>query len=388
MTESILLLMIFASWIYWIAACWMVRAFFHRRSPEAGAPSFAPPVSILVPVKGLDYQAFENFASFCRQDYPHFEVLFGVADPADPVIPLVSRLQREFPQREIHLVIDPPIGSNRKASLLHSLSNQARHEILVASDSDMRVTPDYLRRVVAPLADSNTGLVTCPYRGVLPLNFTAGLEALHMGVTFLPSVLVARRLLDMRFALGATIAVRGRDLARIGGFASVADFLADDYQVGARIAALGLRVHLSNYVVSAVLGAPSFQELWQRELRWARCNRVSRPWEYPGLLLSFSTPLALVLSLVAGFDSRSWLVLFGSISLRWLVAWMVSGYTGNRELRRRLIWLPVRDLMSALVWFFGGVGRRITWRGEGFLLGADGRMEPELLSAEFRQPSS
>lgn len=386
MLEILLLVLIFASWLYWLVACWMVRTFFQSQ-PEP-KPDFAPPVSILKPVRGLDFEAYRNFASFCQQDYPRFEILFGVANPADPVIPVIARLQQGFPQNNIRLIVAPAIESNRKASLLHHLANQASHEVLVVSDSDMRVTPDYLRRVVAPLADAQIGLVTCLYRGALPLTLSAHLEALHMSVTFLPSAIVARRFLSMRFALGATLALRHKDLTRLGGFAAIAEYLADDYQVGARIADLGLDVHLSDYVIASVLGATTFRDQWHREVRWARCSRISRPKEYSGLILTFSTPLAIALILLSDFESLGWLALFGSLLLRWLVAWLVTGYVEDYTVRRRLLWLPVRDMLSALVWCASGVGRRIVWRGEAFILQGDGRMQPEIYSLGSQQMTS
>lgn len=248
----------------------------------------------------------------------------------------------------------------------------------------MRVTSDYLHWVVAPLADSVVGLVTCPYRGEAPLTFTARLEALHMGATFLPGVIVARRVLKMRFALGATMVLRRSDLTRLGGFAAVVSYLADDYQLGVRIAALGLCVHLSDYVISSVLGSTTFREQWEREVRWAHCSRLSRPWEYPGLLLTFSTPLAAILVLVGDFAPLAWLALIISLLLRWLVAWLVTGYTNNQSVRRWLIWLPVRDMLSALVWCAGAIGRHVTWRGERYALYADGRLQP--LSGSEEQP--
>lgn len=383
MLIPLLFTLVVLSWIYWLVAWWLVHRFFtagpEPDQPPPLAPQQAgevPPVSILKPVKGLDAQAYQNFVSFCQQDYPDFELLFGVSDPDDPVIAVVERLQREFPHRSIRLNVSPATHVNRKASLLHSLAAEARHEVLVVSDSDMRVTPDYLRRVVAPLADEGVGLVTCPYRGELPVTLTAKLEALYMGVTFLPSVLVARKVLSMRFALGATIAVRRRDLARLGGFAAVAEYLADDYQLGARLARLGRRVHLSNYVVASVLGATTFREQWDREVRWAQCTRVSRPLEFPGMLLTFSTPLAVVLALLTGFAPLASLSLAVSLLLRWLVAWSVTGYIANQAVRRWLIWLPVRDMLTALVWCAGAVGRNVVWRGERFRLRSDGRLEP------------
>ena len=218
MLQTLLLVFIICSWLFWLVALYLVHSFF-QPTTKPRAPGFTPPVSILKPIKGVDVQAYENFASFCRQDYPHFEVIFGVADRADPVVPIVERLKRENPSCPIRLLVIEPFGANRKASLLHGLAAAAHHEVLVASDSDMRVTPDYLRRIVAPLADERVGLVTCPYQGDLALNFTARLEALHMGATFLPMMLAGRGFLDMRFAMGATAALRRSDLERIGDLA-------------------------------------------------------------------------------------------------------------------------------------------------------------------------
>ncbi len=379
MIAAFLLVLTVASCAYWVIACWWVFTFF--RTPAEPLPDFAPPVSVLKPVRGLDHEAYENFRSFCQQDYPSYEILFGVNDPADPAVPLVRRLQREFPHLDIRLIVAPVIGYNRKASILHTLAREARHEVLVLSDSDMRVTPAYLRRVVAPLRDEHVGLVTCPYRGEIPLTFTAKLEALYIGVTFLPSVIVARRFLKMRFAMGATNAVRRRDLKRIGGFAAFADYLADDYQLGVRIADLGLRVHLSDYIVSTILGATTFREQWQREVRWAHCNRISRPMEYPGLILSFSTPLAVLLLITTGPSRLGWAVLLLALLLRWMVAWLVTIPTHNAALRQHLIWLPVRDMLTALIWCAGLLSRRVIWRGEAFVLEPGGLLRTPTASS-------
>jgi ceramide glucosyltransferase len=370
---SLIALLVLASWVFWLVACCLVRSFFRtRQQPD---PQFTPPVSILKPARGLDAEIYKNFSSFCGQDYPEYELIFGVADPDDPVIEVVERLKREHPEERICLLVTPANRVNRKAALLHALSARARYDTLVVSDSDMRVTSDYLRRVVAPLVDPQVGLVNCLYRGLKPLTLTARLEALYMNATFLPSVLVARKVLKGRFAMGATVVLRKHDLARIGGFAAVADYLADDYQLGMQIAKLGLRVHMSDYIVSSVLGPTTFLEQWDREVRWAHCNRVSRPLEYPGLLITFSTPLAFLLVIATGFDDwLGWLALMGSLLVRWLVAWQVTGYTQSQHLRRWLLWLPVRDMLSSLIWLAGGVGRHVVWRGEQYVLQADGRL--------------
>jgi ceramide glucosyltransferase len=374
MLETLLLLLLAVSWIYWLVAWFITRTFF--RSSRHTSQGFTPGVSILKPIRGLDAQALRNYASFCQQDYPHYELLFGFTDPEDPAVHLVRQLQNDYPHTRIRLVSGPALGANRKASLLHHLAAEARHDILVITDSDMRVTPDYLRRVVAPLADASTGLVTCCYRAEAPHTLAAGLEALQIGVVFLPSVIIANCLLKFGFAMGSTAALRRRDLDRLGGFEAITNYLADDYQLGARIAQIGLQVHLSDYVVATVLGKTSFLEQWHREVRWSRCARVSRPWCYPGLLISFTMPMALLLLLLSGFATVGWQALAVSLAVRWLVAFLVSGYTGDVESRRWLPWLPLRDLLSALVWLVGGLGRHIVWRGDRFILRSDGRMEP------------
>jgi ceramide glucosyltransferase len=375
MLLTLLFVLSVASCGYWLLTAYLIYDFF--RVPPAPEEPYAVPVSILKPVRDVDPQAYENFVSFCRQDYEEFELLFAVADPTDPVIRLIERLQQDFPTVAIRLIIAPPFGANRKASLLHYLATQALYEVLVISDSDIRVTPDYLRRVVAPMKNRKIGMVTCPYRGEQALTFTARLEALYMGATFVPLVLAARKYVAMRLGLGATMVVRRSDVDRIGGFAALADYLGDDYQLGRRIAGLGLQVQLSHYVVACVLGATTFRDQWNREVRWMRNARVSRPREYPIIPLTFSTPLAVSLVLLTGFDGSSLWVLVMSLAIRWLVAWLVTGHTGDLVARRWMLWLPLRDMLTALVWCTAAFGRRVVWRGEAYMILPDGKMVPQ-----------
>jgi ceramide glucosyltransferase len=376
---SVLILLIVISWIFWLVAWLCTYDFFHQaqvsaRMEESREP-YTPPVSILKPIKGVDADSYECLLSFVRQDYPTYEVLIGVLDPDDPAVGLAARLQREYPHR-VRLVVAEPIGYNNKVSILHALAAQARHPILVVADSDMRVGSDYLRRVVAPLRDASVALVTCAYVGDKALTLTARLEALYMGTTFLPMLMVARRYLNMRFATGATDAFRAADLERIGGFRALADYLADDFQLGHQLSRTGQRVHLSDYIPRAVLGKTTFREQWHREVRWARCNRVSRPLEYPALLVTFAVPLALALALLKGFASPYSWILAASLLIRWWVAWQVSGYTGDETARHNLGLLPLRDALTVAVWAAGGIGRSIQWRGERYALRPGGKLGP------------
>jgi len=355
------------SCIYWLVAGWCVASFFAERQTRINQSM--PPVSILKPARGVDAEAYANFASFLAQDYPaDYEVLFGVSDPRDPVLELVERLQQEFPQRRIRSYVAPRRGANDKVSILCHLAEQAQHDYLVISDSDVRVTPGYLRRVCAPLTDPAVGLVTCLYRGDHAQTLTARLEALYMGTTFLPSVMVGRHYLHMGFALGASNAIRRDTLQQIGGFESIVDYLADDYQLGLRVARSGRRVHLSNYVTQIVVGATTFREQWAREVRWAKCFRVSRPLEYLPMMIIFSTPIALLSALVQGFSAASLAILGGTLTLRWLVGAQMAHYTRDRVFRSAWWWLPLRDLLTSAIWCVAIVGRHVSWRGREFLL--------------------
>jgi ceramide glucosyltransferase len=195
-----------------------------------------------------------------------------------------------------------------------------------------------------------------------------------MGTLFLPSVVVASRVFKLPFAMGSTVVLRRGDLQRMGGFGAIANYLADDHELGARIAELGLAVHLSGYVTSSVLGSTPFRELWQREVRWNRCIRVCGALAYGGLPITFPTPLALLLLAVSGFSLDGWLVVLFSLALRWLVAWMITGFTGDIQSRRWFGWLPLRDCLSLASWTAGLVGRQVAWRGEWYYLQSDGLM--------------
>lgn len=368
----IIALLLCGSCIYWVVAWIGLRAFF-RPTRREGQP-FAPTVSILKPVKGLDAGAWENFTSFCRQDYPEFELLFGVLDAKDPCVALVERLKAEFPKTPIRLLIASPVGHNPKSSILDLLAREARHEVLVISDSDIRVTPDYLQRVVAPLSAEGVGLVTCLYQSHPPRHLAGFFEALYLNCSFQPSAVVASRMRGVRYGFGATLALRREDLHRAGGYAAIADYLADDYQVASRMVDLGLQIQLSDYIVSNMMSPGSFAESWGRELRWARGIRVSAPLQYPGLLLTFTTPLALLLLLSSRLAPWAIAAAGVAVAIRWAVGWSVLRRLGWPQPRRDVLWLPVRDCFSAGAWCCGAVGRKITWRGERFMLRSDGRL--------------
>lgn len=381
MTWTILLIILLAactvSCAFWLVGLGCLASVLRRKEP--GPIGYEPLVSILKPVKGIDAGAWENFLSFCTQDYPSFEILFGVADPKDPAVDLVKRLQEQFASLSIRLFVAEPLGTNPKAATLHKLAAEARGEILAICDADVRVSSDFLRRVVAPLADAKIGMVTCLYRGELPGNVPARLEALHMDAAFAPSVALAWKL-GTDVGLGAAVVMRHEDLSRAGGYAGIADHLLDDYEIAARIARLGLRIHLSDCPVASVLGKMEFAQQWAREVRWSRGIRAAGPSRYLGMIITFSLPLALAAAAFWRVSHWAWLAVPGVMAVRCFVAWRAAVLLGQRE-RKYLALLPVRDLLSLVVWAVGLVGRRVQWRGQWFALRRDGRLEPITQSA-------
>jgi ceramide glucosyltransferase len=334
-------------------------------------PQNFPPVSILKPLKGTDPDIYESFRSHCLQDYPEYEIVFGVSDASDPAVASVRRLQREFPDRGIHLVISPEkLGPNLKVSNLEQMLASARFQHLVVNDSDIRVEPDYLRRIIAPLNDERMGLVTCLYRGVAVPTLGSRLEALGISTDFCAGVLVARQLEGgLQFGLGSTLAFRRADLDRIGSFKSIVDFLADDYELGRRIAGLGLQVVLSNLVVETHLPAYDLQGFLSHQLRWARGVRDARAAGYVGLVCTFGLMWSLLALMAAHAAPWSWAVAGVTVLLRFAVAAVVgNSVLHDRQVGRELWLLPVRDLVAVAVWIASFAGNTVTWRGDRFAL--------------------
>jgi ceramide glucosyltransferase len=357
---------------YYILCLWSARTFLREQKADAGArPQMLPPVSILKPLKGADPDIYESFRSHCLQDYPEYEIIFGVSDPDDPAVASVQQLQREFPERSIRLVVSPnKPGANVKVSNLEQMLPWARYQHLLVNDSDIRVEPDYLRRVMAPLTDERVGMVTCLYRGLPASTLGSHLESLGISTDFCAGVLVARQLEGgLRFGLGSTLAFRRSDLERIGGFKSIVDFLADDYELGRRIAGLGLQVVLSNVVVETHLPAYDLRGFLSHQLRWARGVRDSRAGGYIGLVSTYGLMWGLFALIAGGAALWSWAVLGATALLRLAVALVVgNGVLDDRRLLGSLWLLPVRDLVAVAVWIASFAGHTVTWRGDRFEL--------------------
>jgi len=368
-----------SSFFYYLLCLWSARIFLRQQGVEK-RPSLihVPPVSILKPLKGTDPEIYTSFRSHCLLDYPEYEIIFGVSDAADPAVVSVRQLQQEFPSHAIRLVICPEIlGPNVKISNLEQMLAASRYEHLLVNDSDIRIEPDYLRRIVAPLTDEHVGMVTALYRGVPEPTLGSQLESQGISTDFCAGVLVARQLEGgLRFGLGSTLAFRRRDLSRIGGFKSIVDYLADDYELGRRIADLSLKVVLSSVVVETHLPAYDLAGFFAHQMRWARGVRDARLGGYVGLASTFGLFWAL-LNLIA-FRDAAWAleVLAAVVLARFAVAIVVGRFVLNDlQVPKRLWMLPVRDLIAVVIWLVSFAGHTVTWRGDRFRL-KNGRLAP------------
>jgi len=345
------------------------RRHFSLSERRAQPARMAAPLSILKPVHGRDPQFYKAIRSHATEDYPEFEMLFGVSDPYDAAIEDIERLQREFPERAISVRIVHTKAPNAKVGVLAELAAHARYPLLLVNDSDITVEPGYLRAVTAPLEDPKIGLVTCLYRGHAD-SWAARVEALGIATEFAPSVLVARLLGVSEFALGSTMVFRAEALRRIGGFETIAGYLADDYQLGRHICELGYRIVFAPVVVETDLGGESWRQTWRHQLRWSRTIRVSRPGGYFGYVVTHATWWALV-----AFAGHQWWAGGVALGARMIAGAMVGLWILKDRLVATHFWMiPLRDLFGFAVWLAGLFGHHVDWRDRRLRLRSDGRI--------------
>ena len=371
------LLILAATPLVYYALAILVAVQFFRKQRARPLPEYSPPVSLLKPVRGVDFGSYENFVSFCQQDYLEYEILFAVNDDRDPAVPLIQRIVEEFPERRIRLLVGAEhLGANRKVNKLARLVREARHDVLVLADGDVRVVPRYLREVVAPLADRKIGAVTSFYRAIAEKSLWAELEAVGASSDFFAGVLMAGWTEGIRFALGASIATTKEWLGKIGGFEVFADALADDYEVGQRIAKAGGEVVLSREAVWTMYPAQTLGSFWNHQVRWARTVRLCRPLSYVGLLFTQGLPWALLTAIVAPAKWIAGVYLVAYLILRFAMAWTVGIWGVRDEVLRRKIWLvPLRDAIHFVVWLASFGSNHIRWGNVEYVI-RKGRMVP------------
>jgi len=370
-------LLALAGTAYFALSAW--AALRYRSEVRAGAPAaYAPAVSILKSLKGIDPHMYAAFASHSGLDYPEYEVLFGIQDPEEPALALVKKLQQEFPRQALRVIHCPEsLGLNGKVSNLAQMLPQARYEHVVINDSDIVVPRDYLRQVMPPFADPGVGMVTTLYRGVAGKTLGSKLEALGLSTDFAGGVLLARAMEGgIRFGLGATVATTKEMTQKIGGLAALADYLGDDYELGARTAALGRKIVLANTVLETTLPDYSFREFWLHQMRWARNVKDRRPSQYVGLIATFGLAWAILAVLARPFSWWTWAALAVTAVARFTAAILVGrGVLNDPQVLPNLWLVPLRDFMALAIWFASYWGDTVVWRGMRFKL-RKGKLEP------------
>ena len=364
-----LVVLVAGSIVYCILTLLAARNYLNSRAPALIGP---PPVTVMKPLFGADEGLSENLRGFFMQDYPDYQILMAVKNEDAPEADIARQMMREFPAVHAAIIATGPSPlPNGKVFALERLLPEARHSILVMSDSDIRVTPDLLRVLAAEMQDPGVDLVTCPYRAIAGASFWSRLEAIGMNAEFLGGVLVARYLNGMDFALGCTLAIRRETLERIGGWQILRDYLAEDFMMGKLVAQSGKRVVLSSYVIEHRIGSQSFRANLEHRLRWARSTRRSRPWGYGGEI--FTRTLVVALLLACAFPIW-WPLSAVAILFRFLVAWLLAGPVLKcRKGPEFWLLLPIQDVVSFLCWMGGFFGNTILWRGRRLTVQPDGK---------------
>jgi ceramide glucosyltransferase len=359
--------------LYYILSTYALAAHFRKRRKPVEHAEGQPRVSVLKPLCGLDAEARENFLTFLNQDYPDYEVLFGVLDEDDSSLPMALDAIEGCSHASLHIGSDID-GPNNKVRILHNLAGHANGNILVVTDADTRVGPEFLRAITASFADESVGVVTCIYRGVEAKSTADALEGLHMTCVFEPGVACAYAL-GVGFGLGAAIAIRRSTLEAVGGFKSIVEYLADDYQLAKRAARAGKQVTLSDYVVDIVFSGEGLRSVLARDLRWFQTVRVSNPLGYAGLAVTYGFAYAALFWLLSGFSAAAWSILLGVMAVRLATAYVgARRRLGDKEFVKRAYLLPVCDLLAFGAWIAAFFSRTVDWRGRKLRLLKDGKI--------------
>jgi ceramide glucosyltransferase len=328
-------------------------------------------------VRGLDREAYENYASFCRQQYPEYEIIFGVTEETDPVLPVIRQLIEDFPLCRIRALVGAEkLGTGDKVNKLCRMVREAEHDLLIISDSDIRVAPGYIHAVAAPFADPEVGAVTCLYRGISDGSLASDMEALGNTSDFDAGVLSAWQLGGVSFALGATMATTKKHLAEIGGFEALVDHFSDDYELGNRISKLGYRVEVTTFPVFTVFPTQTLAQCFRHQVRWTLTMKHSQPWGHFSLLFTYGLPWAVLAAAIAPSWPVAAFYVGGYVVLRAAMAWTVGVWGVGDPLLRRKMWLiPLRDAFAFAVWLASFFTRRIEWRGAEYYI-RDKRLVP------------
>lgn len=358
---------------YWLISLFSAKRFFQQPSHPPSAP--LPPVSILVPMASWEESSYQNLYSLLHQNYPSFEVIVGFLEAEPSILLKLEKMAEACPPGLLSWVLGgEKDGFNLKVCNLVQMERKAQHPLLLLIDADMQVAPDHLLRLVLYYLSEEAGLITCPYSSVEVKNWVAGLEGLGISTHFIPSVLVALLGNNPSFAFGSSILISRETLRQIGGLSSLKDYLADDQQLGYRVAQLGKRVRVVPVIPRTVLNSPSFRDFWARQVRWNRTIRVCNPWGYGGLIFTQGITWGLLLLLLGGGKNLYWLFSLVALGIRYLSSGVIAGLFLKDEAYRKYFWLlPLSDLLGTLAWM-AGFGSKIYWQGRNLLVKPDGRL--------------
>jgi ceramide glucosyltransferase len=376
--QGFLLLPVIGGSIFCLLCVWAAARFMKRTQP---ASTFQPPVTVLKPIYGHDKGLEDNLLSLCRQDYSDFQIVMSVQREDDPALPLLRRLAADYPDRVTLVVkISEPVVNGKVQNLVNGLT-AAKHEILVISDSDVRVRPNYLKSIVAPLEDAGVGYVCTLYRSVDAQSFQEKMELLSLNADFVPSLIFSAMTGAADVCIGASVAFRKSDLETIGGMADLGNYLVEDYELGRRLLALGKRMALLPHAVEVVADYPTFRAWWHHQIYWDQNTWAANPTGFVLTILTRAVPFALIFAVVRGFDDTGLNILLASLVLRLGTAEMIAHILGDREGQRAAWLLPVRDLFALVTWYIAITRRNFEWRGLRFGLTKDGRIVPRTKGA-------
>jgi ceramide glucosyltransferase len=356
--------------VYYLLVLFCATEFFRTSRREGGANTeFTPGVSCLKPVKGLDIDAYENYASFCRQDYPQYEILFCV-DADDATLPVIEKLRRDFPERQIRVLLGSGRAAiNDKVARLVRLTKEAKYDLFAINDSDVRVRPDYLRTVVAPFCDEHVGAATCLYVSTQETSLAQRLQSIGMTSDFFASVMVAWKLDGVSFTFGQSIVTRRKAVDGYGGYTTIEDRPADDVYAGKLVAEQGYEVKLLPYVVESVADFGSFGELLHKRLRWATVQRLMRPWGHVGLIFTFGLPWAIVAEVTHPTAAVAAAYFGGYAACRIAMTLLVGGWgMKQRGLWKKIPLISLWDILAFAIWVASFTRKTIRWRGVDYLM--------------------
>jgi ceramide glucosyltransferase len=383
-----LLILAAVPFLYYLIAIYSSWRFFNRRADSGRVTAdFTPPLSILKPVRGLDPDAYENFASFCRQDYPaDYEIIFCVSDHSDPALSVIENVKADFPDRSIRILYGSGrVATNDKVAKLARLSQEAKYEVLVINDSDVRAEADYLRTIVAPLADPHVGAVTCFYAPAANQTGVQRLQSAGMYSDFYPGIVVAWQLDGVKFALGPTIATTRARLAEFGGYQVIENRPADDLLVGRLIAEHGHEVRLLPYTIQTVADFQSMRDLFLKRLRWIVVMRHMRPWGHLGLAFTFGLPWSIVGAFLAPTPLAAIGFLAGYLALRTAMTLQIASWGLKQSIPwHELVLIPIWDAMAFAIWLTSFTRSTIRWRDRDYYI-REGQLVP---AVPERQPAS